>query len=60
MQMKLDNYIQLGKHMERKIETFDDTVESIKKATIENDARTEKLESLIKNMETKLNKLESG
>ena len=58
--MKLDNYIQLGKHMERKIETFDDTVESIKKATIENDARTEKLESLIKNMETKLNKLESG
>ena len=57
---KLDNFVELGKHVDRKIEALDNTVNNNKKASIENNARTEKLENLVKKMETRLNKLESG
>ena len=57
---KLDDFVDLGKHVVKKIETFDNTVNNTKKASIENNARTEKLENLIKKMETRLDKLKSG
>ena len=60
IQKKLDNFVDLGKHVERKMETFDNTVDNTKKTAIENNARSENLENLINKMETRLNKLESG